>query len=374
MSGKWWPRLNGPQTYGRGPVFWTAFVVVVALLALGPELFLSRFQVITYSQFLISAFLALSLCLIWGYSGILSLGQAAFYGIGGYAYGIVGINLIMTFGDTHLALLFGILIPVVVALILGIIMFYAELKGVYIAILMLVFSLLIQTFMVQTADPIYKIGGAHLGGANGLRPAGPGDPRIPNLTFGFGDWSFEIDGRGTEFYYFVLALLVVIYLLLRWLLNSTYGYILVGVREDEERAETFGYDTRLIKLSVFCISAAIAGLGGALYTAWGTFVHPDVFSVQANILPVIWVAIAGRKDITAAIVGALFLEWLSLQLTLVGEISLVVLGGVLVLVMLLTPQGLISAFAEWNERRGARRRHAERERWAQEGAEGRHAG
>ena len=287
-------RLNGPQTIGRGVPFWTCFLAVVAVLALCPE-FLSRYEIINFSNFLISGFLALSLCLLWGYCGVLSLGQAAFFGVGGYTYGIVALNLLNAHGNTDVAFVAGIVVPTLFAGILGLIMFYARLAGVYIAILMLVVSLMFELFLLQTADPSYTIGAAYIGGFNGLRPASPDDPLLPSLIFGAGESALEFDGRSVEFYYLTLGLLGAVYLGLRWLVNSSYGFLLVGVREDSHRTETFGYDVRLVQLSVFCIAAAIAGLAGVLYTAWGTFIHPNQFGLKANILPVIWVARRGTQ-------------------------------------------------------------------------------
>ncbi|GAB5469388.1 MAG: branched-chain amino acid ABC transporter permease [Rhodospirillales bacterium] len=336
--------LSGPQTMGRGPVFWTGFAVVLLLAALAPQ-YLSRFEIIQASNFLISGFLALSLCLLWGYGGILSLGQAAFFGIGGYAYGIVALNLLNAHGNTLLAILAGIVVPALFAAAIGAIMFFARLKGVYIAILTLVISLLFQTFLLQTADPSYTIGAAYLGGFNGLRPASPDDPLLPSLILGVGSAVVELDGRSYEFFYFVLGLLCVTYLGLRCLVNSSYGFLLVGCREDADRTETFGYDVRLIQLSVFCLSAALAGLAGLLYTAWGTYVHPNVFDVAPNILVVIWVAVGGRKDLTAAVLGAIVLEWVSLRLASEGEFALFTLGAILVAVMLFAPEGLVIKLA-----------------------------
>ena len=91
--------LNGPQTMGRRLPFWLGFIGIIILLALAPE-FLRRYDIINFSNFLISGFLALSLSLIWGYCGILSLGQAAFFGIGGYAYGVVALNLLNQHGNS----------------------------------------------------------------------------------------------------------------------------------------------------------------------------------------------------------------------------------------------------------------------------------
>ena len=336
---RWLGPLNGPQTLGRGAPFWLTFLAAVALLAVAPN-FLSRYDVINFSNFLISGLLALSLGLIWGYCGILSLGQAAFFGLGGYAYGIVAMNLLNAHGNTDVAVIAGIIVPAIFAAIIGGILFYARLRGVYIAILMLVISLVIGTFLRQTADPSYTIGAAYLGGMNGLRPKSPDDPLLPNLIFGFGDAVAEFDGRSVAFYHLVLGIVVAVYLGLRCLVNSTYGFLLVGCREEIERTETFGYDVRLIQLSVFCIAAAVAGLSGVLYTAWGTYIHPDGFGVAQNILVVIWVAVGGRRDLLAALLGALVLNWVSLRLASEGEFALLVMGALLVGVMLLAPEGI----------------------------------
>ena len=330
--------LNGPQTMGRGWLFWGGFVVMVILAYLAPtHLGIKPYKV---NEFLVSGFLAASLSILWGYGGILSLGQAAFFGIGGYTFGIIGINLWEATGNTHLAFLGGILVPTVFAALVGAIMFFARLKGVYIAILMLVLSLLFETFMLQTADPdVYSIGKAMLGGSNGLRPASA----IPSTTFGWGDAVAEFNGRRVEFYYFALTLLIAVYLGLRCMLNSTFGYLLVAIREDPDRTATFGYDVRLIQLAVFCVAAALAGLAGSLDTARINRVDPElVFGVSANIMVVIWVAVGGRKDLTAAILGAITLEWMFLWLTTSGnpEYAQIVMGGILILVMLVAPEGI----------------------------------
>ncbi|MFT3801485.1 MAG: branched-chain amino acid ABC transporter permease [Burkholderiaceae bacterium] len=344
--------LNGPQTLGRGPLFWSGFVACVVLFALSP-LVLGRFQVINLSNFMIFSLLALSLCLIWGYAGILSLGQACFMGIGGYAFGIAAINLIGAHGNTGVAVLVGIAVPMAFAALLGAAMFYARLEGVYVAILTLVISRLLETFLLQTADTAYRIGDAALGGSNGLRSLAAGDGSLPNLIIGAGSWAIEFDGRGYGFFYLTLAVLVVVYLGLRWLVNSSAGYLLLAVREDPQRTETFGYDVRPVQLAVFCLSAGIAGLAGVLYTAWGTYIHPSAFGIATNILPVIWVGVAGRKDLTAALVGALILQWLSLQLAAQGDYAPVVMGAILVVAMMIAPEGLLT---QTLARLGARRR------------------
>lgn len=337
--------LNGPLEPARSLPFWLCFLVVVTLLAVLPN-FLSRYELLNFSNIFSNVFLALGLCLIWGYSGILSLGQSAFLGLGGYAYGIVGINFIETHGDTWLALAVGLGFPVLVAAVLGWIMFYGRLKGVYVAILLLVVTLLIETFLNQTAGQGWFIGEAHLGGNNGLGRFSGVVSKPPSLTLGFGESLVIFKGSSLAFYYLVITLGVVAYLGLRWLVNARFGQVLAGIREDPERTEALGYDIRLAQLAVFCLAALLSAISGVLYVSWGNFITPNVFGVFYNILPVIWVAVAGRRSLTAAALGCIGLVWLSQWLALQGDLAFVVLGTILVLAMLLKPEGVLIGLGE----------------------------
>src|SRR5262249_29748438 len=128
--------INGEQEIGRSRGFWAAaFAIAVGLVAL--PAFVSAYALLNYSYILSMVFLALGLCLIWGFAGILSLGQSAFFGLAGYAYGVAGINLSQS-GTTYLALIAGLLVPTVFAALLSCVMFYARVKGVYVAIMTLV--------------------------------------------------------------------------------------------------------------------------------------------------------------------------------------------------------------------------------------------
>ena len=345
--------LNGTIEPGRGPVFWVAFAALMGVLIYLPAV-LSRYELLNLSSFLLMGFMAAGLALLWGFTGILSLGQSAFFGLGGYAFGIAGINLEATGGPTNLAFVAGILVPALAALLLGWIMFYARLRGVYIAILMLVVTLVLETFLNQTAGPQWTIGVASLGGNNGLGRFSADIQVIPSLAATFGEARIVLNGRSREFYYFVVGLLALAYLILRYVVNSRFGLVLAAIREEPDRAEQLGYDIRLAQLIVFAVAAGLAGLSGLLYVSWGTFITPSVFGITANILPVIWVAVAGRKSLLAAIVGAVLMQWATQELATRGEYALIVQGLLLALVVMVLPDGLASLFT----RRWRRRPHA----------------
>ncbi len=334
--------INGEQEIGRSAGFWVAAMAVAAGLLALPA-FVSAYTLLHYSYILSTLFLALGLCLIWGFAGILSLGQSAFVGLAGYAFGIVGINLSHG-GTTYLALLAGLAIPTLFAAILSYVMFYARVKGVYVAIMLLVVTLLFETFLNQTAGPQWHIGIASLGGNNGLGRFSGALHEPPSLTLGFGSRLVEFAGQSLSLYYLEVALLIVVYLALRALVNSRFGLVLAAIREDAARAEAFGYDIRALQLIAFSIGAVLAAVSGILYVSWGNFITPSIFGVTNNILPVIWVAVGGRKSLTATVLSTLVLTWLSQFFAVQGEYAFVVMGALLVIVMMLCPEGLITAF------------------------------
>ena len=331
--------LCGPNELGRSRGFWACFAAVLAVGVAAPE-FLGRYDLLNLANYLSSAFVAFGLCLIWGFCGILSLGQAVFLGLAGYVYGIVGINFIEQHQNTYLALAVGLAVPIAFAALLGVIMFYGRLHGVFVAILLLVVALLFETFLNQTAGPGWQIGEAHLGGNNGLGRFSGVIREPPSLSFGIGERGFEFAGYTREFYYLTLGLVVAVYLLLRCLVNSRFGFVMIAVREDPERTEALGYDIRLIQLAAFCIGALLAAISGILYVSWGNFIEPSVFGVNNNILPVIWVAVAGRTSLTASGVGAVALVALSQKLNEQGDFAFVALGAILLFSMMLAPQGI----------------------------------
>ena len=336
-----WSLLNGQIEPGRSVTFWILLIVGVALMALLPFQ-IGRYALLNLNSLLLMAFLVAGLALLWGFGGILSLGQSAFFGVGGYAYGIVAINLAGNSWSSMAGLVGGLVAATVFAAMLGWLIFYGRLRGVYVGIVMLVVTLVIETFLNQTAGPQWIVGTAPLGGNNGLGRFSGAVAELPSLTIPWGDAGFKFAGSSKPFYYLLLVLLVTCYLGLRLLLNSRFGVILTAVREDPDRAESLGYDVRLIQTVTFCIGGGLAALSGIFYVSWGNFITPSVFGVTANVLPIIWVAVAGRKSILAAIIGAVALQWGAQRLALEGEYALIFQGFLLVVAVLIVPEGMLS--------------------------------
>lgn len=338
--------LNGPQTLGRGPVFWVLFVLLASAAGAIP-LFADAFTVTNISYFLVWVFMTMGLSLMWGYAGILSFGQTAFFGLAGYAYGVVSINL----GDAHmltwLALAISVALPVLLALVLGYFMFYGGVREVFVGIVTLSVTLVFETFMAQTAGPEWVIGEARLNGFNGMS----GMPPL-TITVAGGELTFD----GPSFFWLLLALAVTTYLALRILLNSRFGNVLVAIRENPERAEMLGYNVRRYQLAAFAIGGFLAGISGALYTLWGSYITPSSMGLNAAALPIIWVAAGGRKDVTAVLAATVSLAWVSQQLAIYGnQYALILMGLILLAVVLFAPEGFVVSIWKVLERKLRRR-------------------
>lgn len=304
-------------------------------------------------------FMAAGMSLVWGYGGILSLGQAVFFGIGGYVFGIVGINMAAMGWPQIDSIMIsaGLIAPLLLAFLFACVVFYARIRGVYVAIMILVITLLFQAFMNQTASRDWRIGSAHLGGNNGLGSLSRDVSTVPSLEIFADSSAIFLRGGSIELYYVILVLLVLTYLLLRYLVNSPFGFALTASREDPDRIEQIGYDVRKIQLITFCIGSMLAGLSGILYVSWGNFIEPSVFGVEFNIMLIIWVAVAGRKSIGAAMLGAVAVQWMSHTLASDGQYALVVLGALLIVSMIFFPDGGVSVPNELRRRTGQRQRY-----------------
>ena len=324
--------LEGPQTMGRGPVFWSAFAVVVLTAAALPQ-FASGFAVTNASFLLAWVFMALGLSLLWGYTGVLSFGQTAFFGLAGYSYGVASINFGGSAALTWVSFAIALAVPALFAAVLGYLMFYGGVRDVFLGIVTLSVTLVFETFMAQTAGPEWSIGSARLNGFNGMSG-------MPPLSLRFGGREILFDGP--PFFWLALALLVLTYLGLRILTNSGFGNVLVAIRENADRAEMLGYDVRLYQLVAFVIASVLAAMSGVLYTLWGAYITPSSMGLTAAVLPIIWVATGGKQDLTATVVSTIAMLWVSQMLAVYGsQYALILMGGILLTVVLWAPEGFV---------------------------------
>ncbi len=335
---RWLSRLEGPQTMGRGPVFW-AIAALLLLAAIAYPTFSNPYAVGNSAYFLVWTFMAMGLGVIWGYAGALSFGQTAFFGVAGYGYGILTINFGAAYGLTWIALLLSVAVAGLFALLIGYFMFYGRIRGVFIGIVTLSVTLVLETFMAQTAGPQWRVGDARLNGFNGMSG-------MPPLTVPWPGGEIVLYA-GTTLYYVLLALVVLCYLGLRMLLNAPFGNVLVAIRENPERAEMLGYDVRVYQTLAFGLGGALAGLSGGLYTAWGQYITPSSMGLTSAALPIVWVAVGGRRDITATLLGTLLVLFGFQSLTIYGsQYALIAMGALLLLTVLLTPDGIVATLMD----------------------------
>lgn len=309
----------------------TGFVAVIAVgiaLLLGVPEFVSMFGVVQMTVFVAMALYALSQGFLWGFGGIMCFGQASFLGLGAYAYAIGGIDL----GDTTWALFLGIAAPALFAALLGYFMFYGRISDAYIGVITLTVSVILFQLVNSTSGSQYHIGPAELGGFNGI-------PSVPTLNMP-GDVTNVLTPTGI--WYVSMSLLIIVYALLRLILVSKLGRVVVAIRENETRAMLLGYDVRLYKLITFIISAAIAGLAGCVYDNWGAFISPTIFGLPMSAEVIIFVLVGGLGTLVGPILGAVALQYL---INLAGAQHVVDpnlgLGIVLVAFVLLVPQGVV---------------------------------
>jgi ABC-type branched-subunit amino acid transport system permease subunit len=314
-----------------------AIVGGLALAFLLPR-FVEVFVLVDLTAYMVMAILALSLALVWGFAGILNFGQSAFFGIGGYAY-VLGV---MNMGDSTVPVILGLVLPMIVATLLGYFLFYGRVSDIYLGVITLCVSLIVFNLVNSMSGTEYRIGDVPIGGYNGI-------PGVPPINWP-GDPTAQL-GYEESFQLSAIALLVV-YLGLRWLLASRFGRVVISIRENELRTELLGYDARLYKLAVFVIGAGIAGLAGVLFANWGSFIGPSVFSILFSAQIIIWIMVGGLGTLAGAIVGAAGLQWLT---TWLGTTKLadpnIVLGAIFIVFVLAVPKGIQPKLLGWLGRR-----------------------
>ena len=309
------------------------------------------------SLFLIMGVLALSVDLLWGYTGLLSFGQAAFFGLGGYAYAVSSINLLCRVtpeglahytvscqpGSTYLPILAAVALPVAAALVLGYFLFYGRVLGIYFSIITLCVPLILEHVTTNMVE--VQIGSIPIGGYNGITD-------IPKPSFGLPGLGLVQVSTPVRFYFLVVAVAAAAYLSCSWLVATPFGRTLIAIRENERRTESFGYDTRLYKLCVFAIAGGMAGISGSLFSTMGSYISPWSFNFVLSAESVIWVMLGGRGTLVGAFVGAVIVQLLENLLS--GAFLyywLLILGSGFVLTVLVLPDGIVGLFRELRARR-----------------------
>jgi branched-chain amino acid transport system permease protein len=316
----------------RRGLIWPVLLAVVAVIATP---YLSVDLQLKSTLWLSFGIVALSLDLVWGKAGIFSFGQNALFGVGAYAYAIAAINFFPVTHETGSALVIAVLASAAFAGIMGYALFYGKIGDVYFAIVTLAITLVFYTVISSTSGPEYHVGDAQLGGFNGI-------PSVPSIALGFPGNANTVEYTPPQLLGFAICLSAILYALVKFLVTGRFGQRLAGIRENELRMELLGYDTRRIKLTAFVFSGALAGAGGALFAAWGTFVNPSLFSLSQAALVVIWVMVGGRGSLVGAFVGVVLVQWISdVADSVVSQQTPLVLGVLLIASVLLAPKGIV---------------------------------
>ena len=343
-----------------GLAFWfTGFLllVFVPLLNLLPQdslFYISDFTLNLFGKYFAFAILALGIDLIWGYTGVLSLGHGVFFGLGAYA---IGMHLMLEIGaegvygsslpdfmvwnqvkelpwfwkpfsNFGFSLLAVVLVPMIFATFFGFFVFRSRIRGVYFAI--------ITQALALVAWLVFNRNETNLGGTNGLT-----DFKII-LGYSLNDPSTQ-----RAMYMLTVFVLGVAFLLCRWITQSRAGRVLIAIRDCEQRVRFTGYSSANYKLFVFVISAGLAGIAGALYVPQVGIITPNQIGVLPSIEMAIWVAVGGRGTLIGAIVGAVGVNWIRSILTNhFPELWPFFLGGLFVAVVMFFPKGVVGIFSQ----------------------------
>lgn len=301
-------------------------------------------------RFLALAIAALGIDLIWGYTGLLSLGHGVFFALGGYALGmhlqlaplkagslpefmgLYGVTELPwfwqpfnSFGLTTIAV---ILIPALFGAVLGYLVFRNRIKGVYFSILTQAATIVFFNFF------------------NGQQKLFNGTNGLTNYKTLLGA---DINAPQTQFIFYTLTILflVVTYALCRWLTTGRFGNLLIAIRDDESRARFTGYNPTGFKVLVFAISAALAGLAGAMFTLQTGIISPKAMDIAFSIEMVIWVAVGGRASLVGAVIGTIVVNFAkSLLSEKFPDIWLFFQGALFLIVVTVLPDGLVGWFRQ----------------------------
>jgi urea transport system permease protein len=310
-------------------------VVLLALIAIPFALSEQTELIALLTNVLILSMLAISFDLCWGYSGIMSFGQALFFGVAGYVVALVGRDLDFSaiWGTLPLALFTGFALSACVAafLLLG----RRTPTPIFVAL---------GTLTGSYAAERLVSGWQYVGAGNGLSA-------VKLLRAG----SYEFV-EGAAFYWLALGLMVLVYAGARMLVRSQFGLVLAGIRQNEDRLAFFGYRVQLFKAAVFCVAGAIAGLAGALYAYHQGFIGPGNMGPGLSTTAVLYALLGGAGTLVGPILGTAFIEILTYSLNDIEALKPfwpIVLGLVLLLVVMFQPTGLLGMILSSRERIGS---------------------
>ena len=345
--------MRSLEAWGLAGVAVLLVVVLPGLNALpaGSPLRISDFTLNLFGKFLAYAILALGIDLIWGYTGVLSLGHGVFFGLGAYA---MGMHLMLEIGTRSVygnvlpdfmvwnrvtelplfwkpfysipfTLLAVLVVPALCAYVFGYLTFRSRIRGVY-------FSIITQA-LALSVWLVFNRNEMNLGGTNGLADF--------KTIFGF-----PLNQPATQrgLYVITAVTLVVAYLVCRWITLTRAGKVLVAIRDSETRVLFSGYSPAAYKLFVFVVSAILAGVAGALYAPQVGIVTPAKIGVLPSIEMVVWVAAGGRGTLYGSVIGAVGVNWIQSWLTTsYPDVWLLFLGGLFMGAVLFFPDGVVGA-------------------------------
>jgi branched-chain amino acid transport system permease protein len=310
-------------------VFWTGLAVIVVLLAAAP-LVLPPFWRRFLTEILIWGLLAMSSDILIGYTGIVSFGHSAFFGLG--MYGAAAALLMASPPSLGLALACGLVAAAAVAAFVA--YFSTRLRDIYFAITTLIFSQIFYVVIFTWTEVT--------GGENGLTFSRP-PLALPGL--------FSLPFTAQSLHWFVLAVVTLSYLILRRITQSPFGMVLQSIRENEARTRAIGYPTERYKIVAVMLSGVFAGLSGVLYALQNQFAAPDFVFFLLSGEAVIYNVIGGVGTLVGPIVGAAFFlllrEGLSRFFT---EFYLIPLGLIFITIVIFMPQGLLGFARRWLNR------------------------
>ncbi|KQP18026.1 urea ABC transporter permease subunit UrtC [Pseudorhodoferax sp. Leaf267] len=352
-------------------------LLLTLFLAVVLPLSLDIFRLNLVGKYLTYAFVAVGLVMVWGYGGVLSLGQGVFFGLGGYAMAMFlkleasdpettkiqstpGIPDFMDwnqitelplmwlpFKSLPLTLILVVAVPMALAWLISFAMFKRRVGGVYFAIITQAVALILTVLIVGQQG--------YTGGVNGMTD-------LKTLA----GWDTRTDSAKTILYFVCVALLIASIVLCRWIQTSKLGTLLLAMRDKEDRVRFSGYDVANFKVFTFCLAAALSGIGGALFTLQVGFMSPTLVGIVPSIEMVIYAAVGGRMSLVGAVYGAILVN---AGKTLFSEsfpdLWLFLMAALFIGVTMAFPMGLAGLWDEkirpwWRERSAARKAYGDK--------------